>query len=194
MTTSNLFWSLGALTLTAGGLAALHGAWRRRGRPHGPWTAGGWALLGLAGVAFVLGAEGETGVAVGLTVISLLVVPFIVAEGPWRQPAAPGRKPARAAAGPGLDPGPGAASTVWRGVAVALLALPVFGGAALLLGAGVARNGPGAPADQLMGAALTTPLVWGLGMAWACSDPKLTRSFLIAAGLAALGALLFLLP
>lgn len=183
MTTSNLFWSLGALTLTAGGLAALHGAWRRRGRPHGPWTAGGWVLLGLAGVAFVLGAEGETGVAVGLTVISLLVVPFIVAEGQWRQPAAHSRKPARAAAGPGLDPGPGAASTVWRGVAVALLALPLFGGRA--------RS---ATADQLMGAALTTPLVWGLGMAWACSDPKLARSFLIAAGLAALGALLFLLP
>ena len=188
-------WLAAGLVLSLLGVLSLREAWRRRGKPHAPWLVGGWALLLVAAVPFVRAASGESGVAVWMTVAGLLALAAIGLRTEWRLPPDRRRKPQRvSAAGAGVDPGLSAASTPWRTAAVVALALPVFGAASLLLGLGLVRRGPGGPGDQLMSAALITPLVWGLGMAWACADPRLTRSMAVAGAVAALGALLYLLP
>lgn len=188
-------WLAAGLVLSLLGVLGLLEAWRRRGKPHAPWLIGGWALLLIAAVPFFHAASGESGVAVWMTLASLFALAVIGVRTEWRLPPDRRRKPQRvSAAGPGVDPGVSAASTPWRTAAVVALALPVFGAASLVLGIGIVRSGPGGPGEQLMAAALVTPLVWGLGMAWACADPRLTRSLAVAGALAGLGALLYLLP
>lgn len=191
----------GAAWLTAGlvlcllGVLALLEAWRRRGRPHAPWLVGGWTLLLVSAVPFFHAASGESGVAAWMTAAGLLPLVVIGLRTEWRRAPDQRRKPQRvSAAGAGVDPGTSAASTPWRTAAVVGLALPVFGVASLMLGMGVVRNGPGGAGEQLMSAALITPLVWGLGMAWACADPRLSRTLAVAGVVAALGGLLYLLP
>jgi hypothetical protein len=170
-----------ALLCAVGGLLLLRASWRRRG---GGWRlALGWLLLAAGALAWRLtGAGWDKAVALAALTGGLAALPLLAWTADWPRPSAKSQRPRDAAA-----PAPASSSSIWRGVARALLAGPVACAAALGLAAALALRAPMDDADRLVAAGFLLPLAWALGAVWATTDGRLVRIALGLAGLAAAG-------
>ncbi|CAN5362018.1 hypothetical protein BH10PSE3_BH10PSE3_23250 [soil metagenome] len=163
-------------------------AWKRNPKPRGGLIAGGWALLIVAAVLLTPWAGGDRGVAISTLLVAVAATVFIIISGRWTLPHGKKAKPIRATAG-GADPAQGPATTWPRTLAAVLLALPVSTAASVAAGVALAVWTPGAPADKLVTAAFSTPLILAGAMVWTCADRKLLRTTAGLVGLTAVCAL-----
>jgi len=76
----------------------------------------------------------------------------------------------------------------WRISARVLLALPLAGVAAAALSLAVALAGPGIYVDRMAVAGWLFPLFWGIAMAWALADEKMSRATIVLCAATAIGA------
>jgi hypothetical protein len=85
--------------------------------------------------------------------------------------------------------------TNWRrGVGKALLAIVLAGVASIGVGVAVAVEMPLPPQDRAVIGGLLVPILWGGGMAWTLSDPRLVRATIILLGVSAIGYGIAFLP
>tara|TARA_B100000678_G_scaffold272644_1_gene262260 strand:- start:14995 stop:15543 length:549 start_codon:yes stop_codon:yes gene_type:complete len=162
--------TLAGLSAVIAGMASLRLAWRGQSawRPYLIIT--GWALLALALFAFSLAIGGETGIPLAIILISLAGLAAVMGNRELRP-----RKTAREREGV-IDPSD-RASRWWRGALRVILAGPLSGAAAILVGVALAKQLPFQDVDAVALGGLTVPLLWAGGMAWTLSDDKILRAF-----------------
>ena len=129
----------------------------------------GWGLLVLAVAAFAFAIGGETGIPFAITILSVVALGFVLANREVR-PRKEGRE--REAV---IDPSD-RKSRWWRGVLRVILAGPLSGAAAILVGVALAKQLPLSDVDAIAIGGLTVPLLWAGGMAWTLSDDKILRA------------------
>lgn len=158
-----------------GGLGSLRLAWSRTASRRPFLILAGWGLLGLAMAAFAFAIGGETGIPFMLAMMPVAALGFVLANREVR-PRKEGRE--RDAV---IDPSD-RKSRWWRGVLRVILAGPLSGAAAILVGVALAKQLPLSDVDAIAIGGLSVPLLWAGGMAWTLSDDRILR---------ALAALLF---
>lgn len=176
----------GGLLMTAG-LVAVRRHWLARGA-RGIWLlVAGWlaVLAAFMVLSAAWGAEMGTTYAVGL--LSLAAYGIIILTHERR--TAKTRAPRESAYDPAERP------TNWRrGIAKSLLAIVLAGIAAIGVGVAVAVALPFPPQDRSVIGGLLVPILWGGGMAWTLSDPRLVRATVILFAVSALGYGIAFLP
>ena len=178
--------TIAGIGATLAGIGSLRLAWGRAG-PARPWLiAGGWALLSVAILAFALAIGGETGVPLGVVVISVAGLAAVLANREVRP-----RKEIRQR-DEVIDPSD-RQSRWWRGALRVLLAGPLSGAASILVGVALAKQLPLADVDAIAVGGLAVPLLWAGGMAWTLSDDRILRALAVIAIVSAVSfALAFL--
>ena len=152
-----------------GGLGSLRLAW---GKPAGQrplLILAGWALVALSILAFAFAIGGETGIPFAMIMMSVAALGFVLANREVR-PRKEGRE--REAV---IDPSD-RKSRWWRGVLRVILAGPLSGAAAILVGVALAKQLPLSDVDAIAIGGLTVPMLWAGGMAWTLSDDKILRA------------------
>lgn len=179
--------TLAGIGATVAGIASLRRAWAR-GSAARPWLIlAGWTLLCAAIVAFAVAIGGETGVPFAVTVISVAGLVAVLANREVRP-----RKEARAREEV-IDPSD-RKRRWWRGALRVILAGPLSGAAAILVGVALAKQLPLTDVDAIAIGGLTVPLLWAGGMAWTLSDDRILRALGLLVAVAALSfAFAFLL-
>ena len=152
-----------------GGLGSLRLAWSRPAGRRPLLIVAGWGLLVLAVAAFAFAIGGETGIPFAITILSVVALGFVLANREVR-PRKEGRE--REAV---IDPSD-RKSRWWRGVLRVILAGPLSGAAAILVGVALAKQLPLSDVDAIAIGGLTVPLLWAGGMAWTLSDDKILRA------------------
>jgi hypothetical protein len=157
--------------LLIGGVLLLRRSWQQRGGSI--WLVhAGWLALAGGLVAFGQTWGAKLGGALGLMGLSLAGYAAVAATIEMR--AAVGRGMPDVALDPEQRP------TNWpRGIAKALLAIVLSGIAALGLGLNFALYVPMTPPDRIVIGGILVPVLWGGGMAWTLSDPRLLRATLL---------------
>lgn len=173
--------------IMAAGIVMLRKRWLARGSKGIAFLIGGWlAVLGsflVLGEAF--GAELGTTYALG----ALSVAAYAVVAATYERRVSKRRGPRESAFDPEERP------TNWRrGIAKSLLAIVLAGIASIGVGVALAIYLPLPPADRAVLGGLRVPILWGGGMAWTLSDPRLVRATVILMTVSALGYGIAFLP
>ena len=135
-----------------------------------PWLiAGGWLLLGGALLAFAAEIGGETGIPFAIAMFCVVALGFVLANREVR-PRKEGRE--REAV---IDPSD-RRRRWWRGALRVILAGPLSGAAAILVGVALAKQLPLSDVDAITIGGLTVPLLWAGGMAWTLADDRILRA------------------
>lgn len=179
--------SLAGGLLLAAGVVMLRKRWLARKNGGVAWLVGGWlsVLAGFGVLGEAWGAELGTTYALGglsLAAYAVIGATFELRGGRRREarevPFDPEERP-----------------TNWpRGIAKALLAIVLAGIASIGIGVAVAVALPLPPQDRAVLGGLLVPILWGGGMAWTLSDPRLVRATLILLTVSALGYGVAFLP
>ena len=156
------------LGMIAAGIISLRVVWQRRGR-HSSLALAGWLLIVGGFVAASIDSGAEVGIAYASVAISICAYLVIAATHERR---APRKLPASDRA---LEPEQRRVD-VGRAVAKSLLAIGLSGLTAIGIGVAFAVAMPMQPQDRIIVGGLLVPLLWGGGMAWTLSDPKLLRA------------------
>lgn len=151
------------------GLTSLRVAWGRASEARLWLILGGWALLAAAVIACALAIGGETGIPLALIGIPIAALGFVLANREVRP-----RKEARQR-GEVVDPSD-RRSRWWRGALRVILAGPLSGAAAILVGVALAKQLPLSDVDAIAIGGLAVPLLWAGGMAWTLSDDRILRA------------------
>ena len=151
-----------------GGLGSLRLAWSRPDGKRGLLILAGWALLVAAVIAFAAAIGGETGIPFALAVLPVAALGFVLANREVR-PRKEGRE--REAV---IDPSD--RRSRWRGLLRVVLAGPLSGAVAILVGVALAKQLPLSDVDAIAIGGLTVPLLWAAGMAWTLSDDRILRA------------------
>lgn len=155
-------------TLLAG-IGSLRLAWAGPAARR-PWLiAGGWLLLGGALLAFAAAIGGETGIPFAIAMFCVAALGFVLANREVR-PRKEGRE--REAV---IDPSD-RRRRWWRGALRVILAGPLAGAAATLVGVALAKQLPLSDVDAIAIGGLTVPLLWAGGMAWTLADDRILRA------------------
>lgn len=173
--------------IMAAGVVMLRKRWLARGSDGIAFLIGGWlAVLGslvLLGEAF--GAELGTTYALG----ALSIAAYAVVAATYERRESKRRGPRESAFDPEERP------TNWRrGIAKSLLAIVLAGIASIGVGVALAIYLPLPPADRAVLGGLLVPILWGGGMAWTLSDPRLVRATVILTTVSVLGYGIAFLP
>jgi len=173
--------------IMAAGVVMLRKRWLARGSDGIAFLIGGWlAVLGslvLLGEAF--GAELGTTYALG----ALSIAAYAVVAATYERRESKRRGPRESAFDPEERP------TNWRrGIGKALLAIVLAGIASIGVGVALAIYLPLPPADRAVLGGLLVPILWGGGMAWTLSDPRLVRATVILTTVSVLGYGIAFLP
>jgi hypothetical protein len=173
--------------IMAAGVVMLRKRWLTRGSDGIAFLIGGWlAVLGsfvLLGEAF--GAELGTTYALG----ALSIAAYAVVAATYERRESKRRGPRESAFDPEERP------TNWRrGIAKSLLAIVLAGIASIGVGVALAIYLPLPPADRAVLGGLLVPILWGGGMAWTLSDPRLVRATVILTTVSVLGYGIAFLP
>ncbi|WP_072396308.1 hypothetical protein [Hyphomicrobium sp. CS1GBMeth3] len=173
--------------LLASGIIMLRKRWLARRNGGVGWLIGGWLAVFVGFVVLGQAWGAELGTTYALGGLSLAAYALIAATFERRESR---RREAREAA---YDPEE--RPTNWpRGVAKALLAIVLAGVASIGLDVAVAVALPLPPQDRAVLGGLLVPILWGGGMAWTLSDPRLVRATLILIAVSALGYGIAFLP
>lgn len=175
--TSGLILSALAILLTAGGVAVIHGVWRRR-LPRRGMLALGWLLLVLSAALWIYADGAEFGLVRALVVISLVAWGAVWINRRVRLPRREEREQVLAAPKPGRG--------LVRNTVLFVLSVPVAGAASALVSVLLGHWLSVEPANRAAVAIVLLPLLWGCALYWACADSKLSRP---ALGLVAGGVL-----
>ena len=173
--------------LMAAGIAVVRHRWLSRGARGVGLLVAGWiiVLAAFAVLGAAWGAEMGTTYAIGL--LSLVAYTLIVVTHERR--TAKIRNARETAYDPAVR------STNWRrGIAKSLLAIVLAGIAAIGVGVALAVALPLPPQDRAVIGGLMVPILWGGGMAWTLSDPRLVRATLILLAISAAGYGIAFLP
>ena len=186
--TAYLPWAgaLAAAILFLAGLMLLRSRWANRKSSRYKVPAG-WALI-IAGIIVLSQIwSGELGTAFGLLAISAVAYALIAATVQRR--TANQRDPSDLALEPEQR------QTNWpRAIGKSLLAIVLAGIASIGLGVAFAVSMPMDPPDRIVIGGILVPILWGAGMAWTLSDPKLIRATIILLCLSAAGYGIAFLP
>jgi hypothetical protein len=151
-----------------GGLVLLRLAWRQRGRrPEA--VLGGWLMIASGFLALCVHSGAELGIAyatMALSIFSYLVIAATFERRASRNVSATDRA---------LEPEVRRVNLP-RAVVKSLLAIVLAGVTSVGFGVAFAVSMPLDPPDRIMIGGLLVPLLWGGGMAWTLSDPKLLRA------------------
>mgnify|MGYP001019983773 CR=1 FL=1 len=173
--------------LMAAGIAIVRHRWLSRGARGVGLLAGGWiiVLAAFAVLGAAWGAEMGTTYAIGL--LSLIAYTLIAVT--YERRSAKIRNERETANDPAVRSGN------WkRGIVKSLLAVVLAGVAAIGIGVALAVALPLPPQDRAVIGGLMVPILWGGGMAWALSDPRLVRATLILLVISAAGYGIAFLP
>lgn len=164
--------TIAGLGAVLAGLGSLRLAWARSDGLR-PWLIlGGWFLLAAAILVFALMIGGETGIPFAIVLVSVTGLGVVLSNREVRP-----RKEARQREDV-IDPSD-RRSRWWRGALRILLAGPLSGLAAILVGVALAKQLPLADVDAIAIGGLTVPLLWAGGMAWTLSDDKILRALAV---------------
>ncbi|WP_147371890.1 hypothetical protein [Henriciella algicola] len=152
-----------------GGLGSLRLAWSRPATKRPVMILAGWTLVAISVAAFGFAIGWETGIPFALAMLPVAALGFVLANREVR-PRKEGRE--REAV---IDPSD-RKSRWWRGVLRVVLAGPLSGAAAILVGVALAKQLPLSDVDAIAIGGLTVPLLWAGGMAWTLSDDKILRA------------------
>lgn len=183
-----LHWAgaLAAVIFLLAGLLVLRSRWanRKSGRYK---VLAGWALIFAGFLIFSQVWSGELGTAFGLLAISAVAYALIAATVQRRTTGQ--RDRSDVALEPEQRP------TNWpRAIGKSLLAIVLAGIASIGLGVAFAVSMPMDAPDRIVIGGILVPVLWGAGMAWTLSDPKLIRATIILVCLSAAGYGIAFLP
>lgn len=173
--------------IMAAGIALLRLRWLARGTDGIGFLLGGWGAVLAAFLLFGEASGAELGTTYALGVFSLAAYAVIAASAERRVKR--DRAPRESAYDPEERP------TNWRrGTGKALLAIVLAGVASIGVGVAIAVALPLPPQDRAVLGGLLVPILWGGGMAWTLSDPRLVRATLILLAVSAVGYGIAFLP
>jgi hypothetical protein len=177
----------GGLLLTAG-VVLLRKRWLLKKRGGGlAYLVAGWLSV-LAGF-HVFGRAWGAEVGITYAAGALSVAAYALVAATHERRVSRERGPRESAFDPEERP------TNWRrGVAKSLLAIMLAGIASIGVGVALAIYLPLPPADRAVIGGLLVPVLWGGGMAWTLSDPRLVRATIILLSVSALGYGIAFLP
>ena len=166
--------TIAGLGAVLAGIGSLRLAWGQQAASR-PWLIViGWTLLGLAIFVLAFAIGGETGVPLGALLISTVGLGIVLANREIR----PRREVRQRDRDSMIDPSD-RKSRWWRGVLRVLLAGPLSGAAAILVGVALAKQLPLEDVDAIAIGALAVPLLWAGGMAWTLSDDRILRALVV---------------
>ena len=164
--------AIAGLGATLAGIGSLRLAWARPSSRR-PWLIlVGWLSLAVAVLLFAVAMGGETGVPFAVILISVAGLCFVAANRE-RRPRRETRPREEV-----IDPSD-RRSRWWRGVLRVVLAGPLSGAAAILVGVALAKQLPLSDVDAIAIGGLTVPLLWAGGMAWTLSDDRILRALAV---------------
>jgi hypothetical protein len=177
----------GPISILAG-LFLLRRSWLAQRRGRTLLLPAGWLCI-IVGIALWIEVWGpEVGLAYGLLGLSTGAYALVFAGAEVRS----GTR-VIVVREPALEPE--VRPTNWsRGIAKSLLAIVLSGIAAIGIGVAFAIAMPIGPQDRIMIGGLLVPILWGAGMAWTLSDPRLLRATVVLCSVSALGYGIAFLP